>query len=168
MILIETRTGFLISQVKRLQDRVFQRLLARSGVSGFSGPQGPILYVLWQQDAVPISTLVQKTGLAKNTLTTMLGHMESAGLIARRPSPNDRRQVLVFVTPRARGLQETYDQLSQEMNRLFYQGMTQEDAALLDGLLDQVLANLETCETELRQQKMKGDSHGKNKRLPGQ
>lgn len=139
---MQTRTGFLISQIKQLQGRVFQRLLTESGVEEFNGPQGHILYVLWQQDGVPIASLVQRTGLAKSTLTAMLSRMESAGLVTRGPGEQDGRQVMIRLTPRARGLQEKYDQVSEKMNSLFYKGMTQEDARDLDALLDRVLANL--------------------------
>lgn len=140
---MQTRTGFLISQIKQLQGRVFQRLLTESGVEEFNGPQGRILYVLWQEDGVPIASLVQRTGLAKSTLTAMLSRMESAGLITRGPGKADGRQVIIRLTPRARGLQEKYDQVSQQMNSLFYKGMTQQDAEALDALLDRVLANLQ-------------------------
>lgn len=140
---METRTGFLITQVKQLQGRVFQRLLTESGVEEFNGPQGRILYVLWQEDGVPIARLVRETGLAKSTLTAMLARMESAGLVTREPGENDGRQVIVKLTPRARGLQDKYDQVSERMNQLFYQGMTQQDADTLDALLDRVVVNLQ-------------------------
>lgn len=140
---METRTGFLITQIKQMQGRVFQRLLAQSKVDEFNGPQGRILYVLWQEDGVPIARLVQQTGLAKSTLTSMLARMEDAGLITRGTSEQDGRQVIVRLTGKALGLQEKYEQVSEEMNRLFYRGMTQEDAAVLDGLLERVLANLQ-------------------------
>ncbi|MBD5482402.1 MAG: MarR family transcriptional regulator [Lachnospiraceae bacterium] len=140
---METRTGFLISQVKQVQGRIFQRLLTESGVEEFNGPQGRILYVLWQEDGIPISRLVQQTGLAKSTLTAMLIRMEEAGLITRQNSSADKRLVIICLTDTARGLQDRYEQVSEEMNRLFYRGMTQEDADLLDGLLDRVLANLQ-------------------------
>ncbi len=140
---METRTGFLITQIKQLQGRVFQRLLTESGVEEFNGPQGRILYVLWQEDGVPIARLVRETGLAKSTLTAMLSRMEEAGLITRGPGERDARQVIVKLTPRARGLREKYDRVSQQMNSLFYAGMTQQDASTLDGLLDRVLMNLQ-------------------------
>lgn len=140
---METRTGFLITQIKQMQGRVFQRLLAQSKVDEFNGPQGRILYVLWQEDGVPIARLVQQTGLAKSTLTSMLARMEDAGLITRGTSEQDGRQVIVGLTDKALGLQEKYEQVSEEMNKLFYRGMTQEDAAVLDGLLERVLANLQ-------------------------
>lgn len=119
----------------------------------FNGPQGHILYVLWQEDGVPIAELVKGTGLAKNTLTAMLGRMEEAGLIARLPSERDRRQVLISLTAKARGLEEKYMEVSEEMNRLFYRGMGQQEAEQLDGLLDKVLKNLEDCERELKTKK---------------
>lgn len=140
---METRTGFLITQIKQMQGRVFQRLLAQSKVDEFNGPQGRILYVLWQEDGVPIARLVQQTGLAKSTLTSMLARMEDAGLITRGTSEQDGRQVIVRLTDKALGLQEKYEQVSEEMNKLFYRGMTQEDVAVLDGLLERVLANLQ-------------------------
>lgn len=150
---METRTGFLITQIKQVQGRVFQRLLADCGVEEFNGPQGRILYVLWQEDGVPIAALVQKTGLAKNTLTAMLARMESSGLIVRSTAPEDRRQVLVTLTDKARSLEGKYEKVSQEMNQLFYQGLSQSDADLLDGLLDRVLENLEACERKMKRRK---------------
>lgn len=140
---METKTGFLISQVKQVQGRVFQRLLTESGVEEFNGPQGHILYVLWQEDSIPIAWLVQRTGLAKSTLTAMLARMEETGLIIRESSPEDKRQVIVSLTAKARELQAKYDEVSEQMNQLFYRGMTQEDANALDRLLCRVLENLQ-------------------------
>lgn len=140
---METRTGFLISQVKQVQGRIFQRLLTESGVEEFNGPQGRILYVLWQEDGIPITRLAQQTGLAKSTLTAMLIRMEEFGLITRQNSSADKRQVIICLTDTAKGLQDRYEQVSEEMNRLFYRGMTQKDADILDSLLDRVLANLQ-------------------------
>ncbi len=68
----ETQGGFLISQVKQVSGRIFEKLLANAGVEEFNGAQGRILYVLWQEDGIPIVELSRKTGLAKTTLTSML------------------------------------------------------------------------------------------------
>lgn len=141
----------MISQIKQVQGRVFQRLLQTCGVEEFNGPQGRILYVLWQADGVPIVELSQKTGLAKNTLTAMLGRMEEVGLIRREQSESDRRRAVISLTDKARKLEEKYDEVSQQMNALFYRGLTQEDATQLDRLLDRVLENLEQAERELKQ-----------------
>ena len=143
---MESRTGFLISQIKQVQARIFQRLLQDSGVEEFNGPQGHILYVLWQKDEVPIVELSQKTGLAKNTLTAMLGRMEDAGLIERRTAESDKRQSLIVLTKKARALQGKYDEVSQKMNEIFYKDFTQKEVEKIDGFLDRILLNLEQSE----------------------
>ncbi|MBP5727444.1 MAG: MarR family transcriptional regulator [Clostridia bacterium] len=145
---MESRTGFLISQIKQVQSRVFQRLLQDCGVEEFNGPQGRILYVLWQKDAVPIVELSRKTGLAKNTLTAMLGRMEDAGLIEKRPAGHDKRQSLIVLTPKSRNLQGKYDEVSRRMNEIFYQGFTEKEVREMDQRLDRILLNLEQSQSD--------------------
>ncbi|MCR4720580.1 MAG: MarR family transcriptional regulator [Lachnospiraceae bacterium] len=65
---------------------------------------------------LPIVELSQKTGLAKNTLTSMLGRMEEAGLIARKSGKADRRQSLITLTEKARNLESKYREVSDLMN----------------------------------------------------
>ena len=54
VIIKTTKGGFLITQIKQLQGRIFEKLLTQSGIHEFNGAQGRILYVLWQEDAIPI------------------------------------------------------------------------------------------------------------------
>lgn len=147
---MDTRTGFLISQIKRVQDRIFERLLQDCGVEEFNGPQGQLLYLLWQREGVPIVELAQKSGLAKNTLTSVLGRMEENGLICRTQSKGDRRRAVITLTDKARSARESYEAVSQQMNRLFFRGFSEEEAALLDSLLDRVLDNLKQTEEDLK------------------
>ena len=120
----ETSGGFLISQIKQISGRIFEKLLADAGVDAFNGAQGRILYVLWQGDGIPIAQLSQSTGLAKTTLTSMLDRMEQAGLLRRTFDTADRRQIRIFLTREARRLQGGYDQVSRAMNEIYYAGFT--------------------------------------------
>ena len=79
-----TNGGFLISQVKQVQGRVFDAMLQEAGIEEFNGAQGRILYILWQEDNLPIVELSRRTGLAKTTLTGMLDRMEEKGILERR------------------------------------------------------------------------------------
>ena len=67
-----TNGGFLVTKIKQLGDRIFEKVLAEKGIDAFNGAQGRILYVLWQQDGVPIKTVSDTCGLAITSLTTML------------------------------------------------------------------------------------------------
>lgn len=150
---MDTRTGFLISQIKSVSGRLFERILQDCGVEEFNGAQGRILYVLWQADGVPIVELSQKTGLAKNTLTSMLGRMEESGLILREQSEEDRRQIIISLTDKARELEEKYDEVSERANLLFFKGFTPAEIAELECLLSKVLVNLERSENDLKRGK---------------
>ena len=80
---MKTQGGFLITRIKQVGGRVFERILSEKNIDAFNGSQGRILYILWQKDGVPISELSKETGLATTTLTSMLDRMEAANLIYR-------------------------------------------------------------------------------------
>ena len=95
---MRTNGGFQISKIKQLGDRVFEKILTAQGVEAFNGAQGRILYVLWQEDGVPIKTISERCGLAITSLTTMLERMEKSGLIIRQQDSGDKRKILIFLT----------------------------------------------------------------------
>jgi len=138
----ETQGGFLISQIKQVGGRIFEKLLANAGVDAFNGAQGRILYVLWQEDSIPIFELSRKTGLAKTTLTSMLDRMESANLITRVFDKSDRRLIRIVLTDDARALSDAYKKVSCEMNGLYYSGFSAEEIVEFEGYLQRILSNL--------------------------
>lgn len=141
-MLTETNGGFLLSQIKQVSGRIFERLLAQAGVDAFNGAQGRILYVLWQQDDIPITELARKTGLAKTTLTSMLDRMEQTGLLTRRYDKADRRRIRIALTEQARSLSSEYDKVSQAMNEIYYAGFADEEVIDLENYLQRILKNL--------------------------
>lgn len=140
---METKGGFLISRIKQVGGRLFDRMLAEADIDAFNGAQGRILYVLWQGDGLTISQLSAQTSLANTTLTSMLGRMEQAGLIQREPSPSDRRALLIRLTDKARALREDYDRTSQRMNEMYYLGFTEAEIRQFESYLQRVLDNLQ-------------------------
>ena len=140
---METKGGFLISRIKQVGTRIFDRMLANSGIDSFNGAQGRILYVLWQNDEISISSLSAQTSLANTTLTAMLDRMENLDLVVRKPDPKDRRNRLIALTEKAKSLQDDYDRISQQMNELYYTGFTEKEIVQFESYLQRVLNNLE-------------------------
>ncbi|MDP4121117.1 MAG: MarR family transcriptional regulator [Bacillota bacterium] len=138
----KTQGGFLISQIKQISGRIFEKLLVNAGVEAFNGAQGRILYVLWQEDGIPIVELSQKTGLAKTTLTSMLDRMESTNLIVRVFDKTDRRQIRIELTEMARELSEEYNKVSSEMNEIYYAGFSDDEIIAFEDTLQRILKNL--------------------------
>ena len=80
---MEMNGGFLVTKIKQLGDRIFEKILSEKNIDAFNGAQWRILYVLWQKDGISIRSLSTKCGLAITSLTTMLERMENQGLISR-------------------------------------------------------------------------------------
>ena len=112
---MEMNGGFLVTKIKQLGDRIFEKILSEKNIDAFNGAQGRILYVLWQKDGISIRSLSTKCGLAITSLTTMLERMENHGLISRVQSETDKRKTLLFLTEKAHALKGEYDSVSDEM-----------------------------------------------------
>lgn len=141
-MLKKTNGGFLVSKVKQIQGRVFERLLDENGISEFNGAQGRILFVLWESNNIPISELSEKTGLAKTTLTSMLDRLENAGHIKRAVDSADRRAVRICLTESAEALREKYEHVSALMNEIFYKGFSDDEILSFEKALGKILYNL--------------------------
>lgn len=139
----KTYGGFLISQIRQLQGRVFEKMLKESGVDAFNGAQGRILYVLWEHEKLSITEIGRLTSLAKTTLTSMLDRMENSGLVERVPDKENRRQIFIVITEKAKGYRELYDDVSEQMNQLFYQGFTEAEITDFEKTLKRIINNLE-------------------------
>ena len=90
---MKTNGGFLVTKIKQLGDRIFEKILSEKNIDAFNGAQGRILYVLWQEDGISIRSIT--------SLTTMLERMENQGLISRVQSETDKRKTLLFLTEKA-------------------------------------------------------------------
>ena len=142
---LETKGGFYITQIKQLQDRIFERLLMENGIE-ISGGQGRILFILWKNDHLTISEISRATSLAKNTVSIVVDGMVNRNILERHTNPENRRQTIVSLTDYARSLQEKYEAVSQKMNSLFYQGFSAKEQKEFEAYLARILDTLTLAE----------------------
>ena len=140
---MERQGGFLITRIKQVGGRIFERILAQKNIDAFNGAQGRILYVLWHEDGTPISELSRETGLAMTTLTGMLDRMETSGLVRRDRGDTDRRKILIFLTERAKALKDDYDEVTKEIGDIYYKGFSEQEIRQFEAYLRRILENLE-------------------------
>ena len=114
------QAGFLISRIKHIGGRLFEHILSEKNIDAFNGAQGSLLYILWQEDGIPIRELSRRSGLAVTSLTGMLDRMEAAGLIYRDRGDKDRRKILIFLTDNARSLEKGYNEVTEEIENIYY------------------------------------------------
>lgn len=68
-------------------------------------PQYLVMLALWEDDAVPVKTLVRQTRFDSGSLTPILKRLEQKGLIERRRADGDERQKMIHLTQAGRDKQ---------------------------------------------------------------
>lgn len=71
---------------------------------GLTYPQYLVMLVLWERDERNVSDICSQLYLETATLTPLLKRLEARGLVNRRRSPSDERQVIVSLSEAGRAL----------------------------------------------------------------
>jgi len=109
---------------------------------GLHTGQEMLLLRLWIEEGIPQSQLAVSMGVEPPTATKMLQRMEHAGLIERRPDPEDARVSRVYLTERGRALEQPVLEVWKQLEAQTVAGLSPTELALLRRLLMQVAANL--------------------------
>ena len=132
-----------IGYLTRITFRSFSRTLERLTLPyGVTAGQWRFLRVLWNEEGLTQRELSRRVGMREPTTVTALNGMEKAGLVRRKPSKEDRRKVHIYLTPRARRLQETLLPCVAEVNAIAAAGIPVDDIAVLRRVLMKMSENL--------------------------
>ena len=80
-------------------------------------------------------------GLIKTKYLTF--GMEAANLIYRDRGDKDRRKILIFLTEEAKGLEQEYNEVTEEISNIYYKGFSEEEIEQLENYLHRILKNVE-------------------------
>lgn len=142
----KTRGGTLLSQVHQVCGRVWNKILRENDMTDLEGARGRIIFALWGRDGVPIKTLCEKTSLDKSTLTGIIDRLERDGYITKKPSETDKRSTLISLTGKEQEFAQKVQKVSNQMNKIFYKGFTNEEILQFDSMLERILANCKEAE----------------------
>jgi len=142
----KTKGGTLLSQVHQVCGRVWNKILRENNMADLEGARGRIIFALWGKDGVPIKTLCEKTSLDKSTLTGIIDRLERDGYIERKPSETDKRSTLICLTGKEQEFAKNVQKVSNQMNKIFYKGFTDEEIVQFDNMLMRILVNCKEAE----------------------
>ncbi|WP_297210275.1 MarR family winged helix-turn-helix transcriptional regulator [uncultured Flavonifractor sp.] len=133
----------------RLTQHMSQQFRSHFGRLNLTFPQALVLTVLGEGEAIPISTLAERTGSANSTVSGIVDRLEKLGLAKRQRSELDRRVIYVCATEK---YVELRDKASTDVGGYFdslLHTMPEEDRVLIATALqklDQALARAEEKE----------------------
>ena len=130
--------------IRLLNGRIFQKLLRQDPDSLYRSEQGKILTVLWNSETgcATATDIALATGLANNTLTTMIKNLEEQNLVIISPCGIDKRKKYVKLTEQGLSQKEVGRRVSQKLDAIFYKGFTEEEVRQFEVFQERILANL--------------------------
>ncbi|WP_411034531.1 MarR family winged helix-turn-helix transcriptional regulator [Shinella sp. BYT-45] len=87
--------------------------------------------------------LLATTMVSSGTMTNRLDQLEKAGLIERAHNPDDRRSVIIALTPKGFALVDEAVSAHVENQHRLIEGLSAQERAALDGLLRKFLKEFE-------------------------
>ena len=130
--------------IRLLNGRLFQKLLRQDPDSLYRSEQGKILAVLWNSKTgcATVTDIALATGLANNTLTTMIKKLEEQNLVIISPCGIDKRKKYVKLTERGWSQKEVGHRISQKLDAIFYKGFSEEKIRQFESYQERILDNL--------------------------
>ena len=130
-----------LPDVFRLVEQLHKKLayVQRQTVSetGLTPPQYATLTQLWKHDGLPLKDLAAGNNCTPATMTTIVDGLERKLLVTRQPHPDDRRSLLIHLTPKGASLQESTPSI-EEMFHGCCSGLAPEESRKLKQLLEKL------------------------------
>jgi DNA-binding MarR family transcriptional regulator len=110
----------------------------RLGPLGLHPGQERLLAVLWEEEGLSQSQLVDRLSVQPPTVTTALQRLEREGFLRREPDPDNRRVSRVYLTDRGRSVEAPVREIFAEAETRFLARLSATERRELVTLLDHV------------------------------
>ncbi|AOI62789.1 MarR family transcriptional regulator [Burkholderia territorii] len=135
----ENRIGYLISDVARLQGRLFDRRAKRIGLT--RAQSRVLAYLTWKGE-MNQARLAQWLEITPISLTRLLDRMEACGWIERSANDDDRRAFVIRLTDKSRDIFPQMLEVGDTVTDDGLRGFTRDERDTLVRLLGRVRRNL--------------------------
>jgi DNA-binding MarR family transcriptional regulator len=128
--------GYLVNQLAKQM-----RLRLEARLAGYGVPPGQfaLLLVLWEEAGLTQSEIARRLDFEQPTVANTLKRMIRDGLVQSSPDPASRKQVLVFLTEKARQLCVPLIAEAKAVNAEAVAALTAEEAAGLQKSIAKVI-----------------------------
>jgi len=142
---LDVETMADVARLLRVADLIDRRITAFAGEHGMDRGQGDVLYTLRRAGApyrLSPGELTANLLVTTGTMTNRLDRLQERGLVRRLPNPDDRRGVVVELTPEAKALVDASIERHVANEQEMIAPLTARDRAELRRILRKLLAHL--------------------------
>jgi DNA-binding MarR family transcriptional regulator len=129
--------GFLLSQLGFFSSRGFMEALEPAGIDP---RQFLLMRFVAATEGQSQQALAERLGVPASRMVALVDHLEEAGLVERRPDPEDRRVRGLHLTKKGHGVLERAIKIAIDYETQLCAGINREERELLIDLLQKLQA----------------------------
>jgi DNA-binding MarR family transcriptional regulator len=131
--------GFLVTDIARLLTTQYNRLVKPTGLTR---SQWRMIVQLHRRDGLSQSELAILLTVGKVSVGGLIDRLEHSGWIERREDQNDRRSNRIYLTKKGRDIDKQMIDASEELAKVIFKDLTEDEILLFESLLTGVRQNL--------------------------
>lgn len=135
----ENMIAFFSGRLVDFANRFIAAELVRHGVEGIVPSHGDILCTLYEKDGLAISEIARRTHRTKSTVCVLAGKLEQNGYVERRPDPQDRRAIGLWLTDKGKAAKPVFKSISAALCEKVEENLSPEEVLVLNSLLARVV-----------------------------
>ncbi|MFL5321274.1 MAG: MarR family winged helix-turn-helix transcriptional regulator [Myxococcaceae bacterium] len=132
----------MLDDIRRIVQSLRESARAVESDHGVSGAQLFVLQKLEEGGPATVGELAERTLTHQSSVSVVVGRLEKAGLVKRRPSKEDRRAVMVTLTPKGKSLATKAPDPAQLRLLEAVNSLSPSDQKKLAALLDRVVETM--------------------------
>ena len=132
----------LAAAVREQANAFLLKALAGRGVTDLLPAHGAVLHALFTHGPLSMGALATAIDRRKNTVTGLINTLEERGYCRREADPRDARVQRIALTARGESLRGLQEEISADMLRTAWDGMSREEKEACVNGLCKVLENL--------------------------
>lgn len=117
----------LISRIRELSGSVIVSELEKAGIKGVVPSHGDIIVALIKHRELTMTEIAEGINKDRSTVTTLVKKLNNLGFTDTKKNELDQRSSLVFLTPKGRELEKGFEEISEKLYSIQYEGITDED-----------------------------------------
>lgn len=129
----------LISKIHEKGDKFIVEQLNANGIKELVPSHGDILAVLYQHKKLTMKEITQKINRTKPTVTVLVNKLEKLGFVKREKSSEDSRLTYILTTQKGDEFKPVFEKISEDLNKMLYKNLSEQEANLLDSLLKKMM-----------------------------
>lgn len=135
---------YFISKIKKKMSKFIENQLIEKGIDDLVPSYGNIMTVLYDNNGtLSMKEIGGILGKEKSTITSLVNKLEKLGYIKKVKSQEDKRSTFVCLTAKGSSVENTFGEISKEVQTAAYKNFTQDEKMELLRLLKKLNHNFD-------------------------